>query len=393
MKRLLLHPGSLPSPPPQIKRKAFDLGYNAHKTTSLDSINRICCNAHTTPTLSRDNTPLMIRIGLIGTGNFAKQHAEVLNQLGAKIVACFGSNAEKTAAFSTEFQCKIYNEPLQLISRDMIDALYIAIPPFAHDGHIELKAIDNQIPFLCEKPVGLDLSVCKKISEKINQNRLITSSGYLLRYHPLFIKIKEIIDRNKISTTRICSYAYMPEVHWWRKEKLSGGMMVESGTHYVDLLRYLFGEISSAASVASTGLASSAIPNCDTYDSMEAILKFQSGNIASIGVTHLLNKIQARNDELHVYGQDFALKVDLYKLRYKNEAVVLYKEPHDSDWNAITCHTSKKELLTNQSVSFINAIQENNPSLIKSTYPDAVKSLAVTIAMNQSAENNQFSVV
>ncbi|HEU5280476.1 MAG TPA: Gfo/Idh/MocA family oxidoreductase [Gammaproteobacteria bacterium] len=335
----------------------------------------------------------MIRIGLIGTGNFAKQHAEVLNQLGAKIVACFGSNAEKTAAFSTEFQCKIYDEPLQLISRDIIDALYIAIPPFAHDGHVELKAIDNQIPFLCEKPLGLDLSICKKISEKINQNRLITSSGYLLRYHPLFIKIKEIIDRNKITTTRICSYAYMPEVHWWRKEKLSGGMMVESGTHYVDLLRYLFGEISSVASVTSTGLASSAIPNCDTYDSMEAILKFQSGNIASIGVTHLLNTIQARNDELHVYGQDFALKVDLYKLRYKNEGAVFYKEPHDTDWNCITDKTSKQGLLANQSDAFIKAIQENNPSLIKSTYPDAVKSLAATIAMNESAEFGRFLMV
>lgn len=335
----------------------------------------------------------MINIGFIGTGNFATQHADVLINLGANVVACYGTNAEKTTAFSNQFQCKTYNDPLQLISRDVIDALYIAIPPFAHDGLIEQKALEKDIPFLCEKPVGLDLSVCKKISQKIDQNRLITSSGYLLRYHPLFVKIKEIINRNKISTIRICSYAYMPEVHWWRKEKLSGGMMVESGTHYVDLLRYLFGEISSVASVTSTGLANNAIPDCDTYDSMETILKFQSGNIASIGVSHLLNTIQARNDELHVYGQDFALKVDLYKLRYKNESAVFYKEPHDTDWNCITDKTSKQGLLANQSDAFIKAIQEKNPSLIKSTYPDAVKSLAATIAMNESAEFDRFLMV
>ena len=335
----------------------------------------------------------MIRIGFIGTGNFARQHAEILSELGAKVVACYGSNAEKTTAFSRDFQCKIYNEPFQLISPDIIDALYIVVPPFAHDGSIESKAIEKKISFLCEKPVGLDLSVCKQVSQKIDQNNLITSSGYLLRYEPLFVKIKEIINRNKISTIRICSYSYMPEVHWWRKEKLSGGMMVESGSHYIDLLRYLFGEINFVASVTSNGLSRHTISDCDIYDSMEAILKFQSGNIASIGITHLLNKIHARNDELQVYGQDFALKVDLYKLRYKNEATVLYKEPNDSDWNSISNHTSKKELLTRQSTTFINAIQKNNHSFIKSTYPDAVKSLTVALAMNQSAESNQFTTI
>lgn len=335
----------------------------------------------------------MIKIGFIGTGNFAKQHAEVLTEIGAKIVACYGSNAEKTAAFSRDFHCKIFKEPFQLISPDIIDALYIVVPPFAHDGSIELKAIEKKIPFLCEKPVGLDLSVCKYVSKEIENNNLISSSGYLLRYEPLFIKIKEIINRNKISTIRICSYAYMPEVHWWRKEKLSGGMMVESGSHYIDLLRYLFGDVSSVASVTSSGLSNNNVADCDTYDSMEAILKFQSGNIASVGVTHLLNKIHARNDELQVYGQNFALKIDLYKLRYKNEGIVLYKEPNDSDWNSLSNSTSKKELLTQQSITFINAIQKNNHSFIKSTYPDAVKSLSVALAMNQSAEWGQFTTI
>jgi myo-inositol 2-dehydrogenase / D-chiro-inositol 1-dehydrogenase len=220
----------------------------------------------------------MIRIGFIGTGNFARQHAEVLKELGANIVACFGTNQEKTGSFAKDFQCTPYDESSALISSDIIDALYIAIPPFAHDGRIELKAVEKNIPFLCEKPVGLDLSVCKQVSEQIEQANLITSSGYLLRYESLFNQVKEIINRNRISTIRVCSYSYMPEVHWWRRTALSGGMMVESGSHYIDLLRYLFGEITDLAAVTSDGFAKSNVSNCDIYDSMEAILKFQSGN-------------------------------------------------------------------------------------------------------------------
>lgn len=335
----------------------------------------------------------MIKIGFIGTGNFARQHAAVLGKIGANVIACYGRNSEKTASFSKDFQCKAYDNPFDLISLDVIDALYIVVPPFAHDGSIESKAIEKKIPFLCEKPVGLDLLVCKKVAHSVGQNNLITSSGYLLRYEPLFVKIKEIINRNKISTIRICSYSYMPEIYWWRKEKLSGGMMLEAGSHYIDILRYLFGEINSVASVISNMFSKHIISDCDIYDSMEAILKFQSGTIASIGVTHLLNKIHARNDELQVYGQDFAMKIDLYKLRYKNEATVLYKEPGDIDWNTISNYTSKEKLLTKQSTTFINAIQQNNHTLIKSTYTDAVESLKVAIAMNQSAELSQFATI
>jgi len=89
----------------------------------------------------------MIKIGFIGTGSFARQHAEVLGRLGAQIVGCYGINSEKTSAFSKDFQCKTYHDPRILISPDVIDALYIVIPPFAHDGTIELKAIEKKFLF------------------------------------------------------------------------------------------------------------------------------------------------------------------------------------------------------------------------------------------------------
>lgn len=335
----------------------------------------------------------MIRIGFIGTGSFARQHAEVLKNLGADITACYGTNPEKTAAFASDFQCKSYSEPDAMISPDIIDALYIVVPPFAHNGKVELRAIEQGIPFLCEKPIGLDLSICQEVAKKVEETDLITSSGFLLRHEPLFSEVKKIIERNKISTIRICSYSYMPEVHWWRKTGLSGGMMVESGSHYIDLLRYLFGEVISVASFSSEGIANNIVAECDGYDSMESIIKFNSGCIASIGVTHLLNRVNARNDMLEVYGQDFALKVDLYQLRYLNNAVALYKELNDADWHSIANQTDKSDLLRRESMAFINAIQQKNPSLIDSSYPDALLSLKVVLAMNQSSVLSQFVTV
>lgn len=330
----------------------------------------------------------MIRIGFIGTGNFARQHAQVLQELGANIVGCFGTNNQKTARFSSDFNCKIYSEPLDLISKDIIDALYIVIPPFAHDGAVEFKAIENDIPFLCEKPVGLDLALCQSIANAINDKDLITSSGYLLRYEPLFSSLKKIIERNFISTIRACSYMYMPDVHWWRKMDTSGGMMIESGSHYIDLLRFLFGEIQSVTAIASKGLAIKKYPDCDIPDSMESIFTFTSGQIGSLGITHILNSIKARNDWLEMYGDNFALHVDLYKLRYEGEAEALYKEHHHSDWIRIANQTSKTMLLKLESTAFLESIKTDNKSPIMSTYPDAVITLQAALAMNESSINH-----
>lgn len=335
----------------------------------------------------------MVRIGFIGTGRFAVEHAEVLQKMDIAITACYGTNPEKTKLFSNKFQCRIYDDPFALISRDVIDVLYIVIPPFAHNGEIELAAAANKIPFFCEKPVGLDLSVCKKVVTQIENTKLITSCGYLLRYEKLFDEVKKIINRNFLSTVRIYSYSYMPTVSWWKRMELSGGMMVESGSHYVDLLRYLMGEITSVSAVFSQGCANSKIENCNIYDSMESNIKFQTGSIGSIGVSHLLNEINARNDKLEVYGDNFSLSVNLYKLRYQNEGIVKYKENFDENWNVLSCKTSKHHLLESESAAFLSAVIHNDQSLIRSTYLDGVKTLEVCLAMNHSAQSQQFLTV
>jgi len=49
----------------------------------------------------------MIRVGFVGTGSFARQHAEVLCEPGVKIVSCYGTNTEKTSAFAKDLLRRI----------------------------------------------------------------------------------------------------------------------------------------------------------------------------------------------------------------------------------------------------------------------------------------------
>ena len=317
----------------------------------------------------------MTRIGFIGTGAFARAHAGALQKLDVSIAACYSTNEAKAASFASDFGAKRFDDPLAMVSKEVIDVLYIVVPPFAHDGKAERKAIAEGIALLCEKPVGLDLGLCRELATEIRKTGLVTSSGYLLRLAPGVEEIKAILARNTVSTVRSCRLANMPPVHWWRRMDMSGGQMVEQVTHFVDLQRHVVGEIKSVAAVASSGLAAKKFDNCDIYDSMEALMVFASGAIGSVGASHLLNSGGARMEPLEVCGQDFYLSYDLQKLRYKEG---------QADWVEITADGDGEPLLE-ENRRFLQAVTDGDPGAVIGSYPDAVGTLAVTLAMNESA--------
>jgi myo-inositol 2-dehydrogenase/D-chiro-inositol 1-dehydrogenase len=322
----------------------------------------------------------MARVGFVGTGGFARSHAEALRTLKATIVACYSTNKAKAVAFAEDFGAKVFADPLEMIDREVIDVLYVVVPPFAHDGKVECKAVAHGIPLLCEKPVGLDLGLCKELSREIRRTGLVTSSGYLLRLAGLMGRVREVVARNAVSTVRSCRLANMPEVHWWRRMEQSGGQMVEQVTHFVDLLRYVVGEVRSVASATTSGLAPRKYSECDIYDSMEALLVFEGGAIGSIAASHLLNSGGARIEPLEVCGQDFYLSYDLQKLRYKEGA---------AEWVELE-EEEGRDLLVEENRLFLDAASRGDPSAVAGSYSDAVQTLAVTLAMNESARTGRF---
>ena len=126
-----------------------------------------------------------MRIGFVGTGGFAGEHATRLRKLGAEIAACYSTNAEKAAKFAAEHGATAYDDPRRFINRQSIDALYIVVPPFANDGVIAREAIAQNIPFFSEKPIGLDANACRAVAREAEAAGLLTAVGYHLRLLPL----------------------------------------------------------------------------------------------------------------------------------------------------------------------------------------------------------------
>ena len=316
----------------------------------------------------------MMRVAFYGTGGYARAHAESLRRLGVSIAACWGTNAEKTTAFARDYGATVFADWREMVSKKKCDALYIVIPPFAHDGAVEQLAVRKGLPFLCEKPVGLELKLSQKIARKIEKKKLVTSTGYQLRYWAELDEVKSVLARNRLSLVRACRFASCPQKAWWLKMATSGGMVVEQTTHLVDLLRFLFGEVKSVSAFTASGISSGKYPDCDVFDSIEGVMRFENGVVGSLGATNLLNNKFSKVVPLEVCGEDFYLHFEGDKIGYKEKT---------NEWAEKTLSSANPQDAMNK--AFITAIEKNDPSLVRSSYPDGVRTLALTLAFNKSA--------
>src|SRR5262245_37225785 len=96
-----------------------------------------------------------LRIGFVGAGGIARQHLDNLRQLdGARVVAICDVDRPRAEQAAAEWGAAVYGGAEELLDREALDALYMCVPPFAHDGQ-ELLAVKRGVPFFVEKPLDV----------------------------------------------------------------------------------------------------------------------------------------------------------------------------------------------------------------------------------------------
>jgi predicted dehydrogenase len=151
---------------------------------------------------------------------------------------------------------------------------------------------------------------------------------------------------------------------------LSGGQLVEQATHTIDMMRYLLGEIREVY----TRRASRQLKETDCADTHVVSLEFESGALGSLTTTWAYDPA----DWSHANVIDISFDQSLLHLGGGKASVTQNREtrPLEAPDRGIDA-------------VFVEAVRTANPGLLRSSYDDAVKSLAVTLAMNESADEGR----
>lgn len=310
-----------------------------------------------------------VKIGFIGTGGIANYHLEHLMKIKeAEIVALCDVVEERAKEAAEKYKGKFYTDHRKMLKREKLNALYICVPPFAHQGQ-ELLAAEKGIPFFVEKPIGLSLDYAKKVEERIAKNNLVTSVGYQDRYQDIIERIKNLLTGKKTGLFLGYWMGGMPTVSWWRKKEESGGQAVEQTTHIFDLARYLFGEVEKVVAYGRTGLMDD-INDYNVEDASSATLYFKNGVVGTIFSACFLS--YGGRCGMDIYLKDLAIE-------YKEQTSIKITEPNKSTEINVG---NDFGLLEDQ--VFVEAVMKKDGTKIRSSYSDAIKTLAVTLAVNES---------
>lgn len=318
---------------------------------------------------------MTVRIGFIGTGNIAQLHLQRLQQIEeVEIVALCDLDLERAEAARKKFGGTAYSDYHQMLERERLDALYICIPPFAHLDQ-ELEAIKRGIHLYVEKPVILDMELGKRIEKAIQQQGVIAACGYQWRYFDTVDQLKSLVEQEPIGLAVGYWFGGVPQMPWWRSRYQSGGQLVEQTSHIVDLARYLLGDVAKVGAYAFRGLIRD-IPGYNVDDASVAILKFESGAIGVISSSCLLTS-GGGTAGLTLLGRDLRIDCEFGKLRIQRSRQVQEFTPQ------VDPHLRASQ-------AFVKAVATGDPSGIRSTYADGLKTAQVTLAANHAMQTGQI---
>lgn len=314
---------------------------------------------------------MTLQIGIVGTGWFGMMHAEKLSKLEGVKVAAFGATSQQKAdRAAQQFEgARGYDSIHNLLDDRKLDAVYVCVPPFAH-GEIETALLERSIPFLVEKPIGVDEQVPSAILKGIEDKKLITSVGYHFRYMDGTGRARELLRERTVGMALGYWMGSMPGVSWWRKMDGSGGQFVEQTTHIVDLLRYTVGEVSEVYAAYGDRIMSSAEEGVTVPDVGTVTLKLAGGAVATISNTCAIPAGDRAG--LHIYTNKGVLELGHGGLL-------------DVEAGRRTEYANRTDPYELENEAFLHAVKTGDISGIRSTYADAVLTHQVTIAANESA--------
>ena len=231
-----------------------------------------------------------LTIGLAGaahihTPGFIKM---VKTRPDVKVKYVYDYDAARAEKNAKELEAKVAASPDEIWSDAEVKAVAIYSET---DRHLDLvlAAAKAKKPMFVEKPLGLGAKDGYAMADAIEKAGVLFTTGYGMRTSPVHLFIKDQIAKGSFGKiTRVFGSAchsgslggwFDKEWRWMADPKVAGvGAFGDLGTHSLDLLMWLMGDVESVA--ADIKVVTGRYGDCD--ETGEALIRFKSGVIGTL---------------------------------------------------------------------------------------------------------------
>jgi predicted dehydrogenase len=253
-----------------------------------------------------------LRVACIGMGWWSDVLADAIRRSGKlKIVACYTRSPDKRAAFAAKYGCRAAESYEAILADPEIEAIVNTTPNDAHLPTTRAAAEAGKHVFL-DKPIANTVSEGRAIARCCREAGVVLALGYQRRRESHFRWIRRQIDdgvfgklvnaeanisRDRLGKIDLASWRY-------QAAGMPGGVMLQIGIHYADVLEYLLGPVKSVS-----GRSAQLVLPGDNPDVASLLLEHEGGALST------LNASYASASEyylMNIYGKEASAYYDLY---------------------------------------------------------------------------------
>ncbi len=203
-----------------------------------------------------------VRWGIIGCGDVAenKSGPPLYQTPNSELVAVVRRDAAKAADFARRHGARRwYSDVNALLADPEVNAVYIASPHYLHVEHVTLAVQAGKAAILCEKPMGTGATAAQQIVDLCRAHGIPLAVAYYRRCWPAVQKMRQLLAEGALGRimhvrVQLCEpFTDDPGRSWLTdKGQSGGGPFANGGSHWIDLIRFLLGEVTDVQAYTSS---------------------------------------------------------------------------------------------------------------------------------------------
>lgn len=219
-----------------------------------------------------------IKLAIIGLGGMGSYHSGVLSKMPfIEITGVCDLLEEKAKGIGKKLNVPWYTDYHKVL--DNAEAVWVCTEPFNRRDIVLTCAREGKNIFT-EKPIANTIKTAREMVEAADKAGVIYMLGYCLRFWNPYVLMKKAFASGELGELVECwMRRYMPadmSNYWYGWQEKSGGVMLDLGSHDIDWLRWIGGDVDTVF-----GYEKQVRPTMHAYDHGSALMRFAGGGVGS----------------------------------------------------------------------------------------------------------------
>jgi predicted dehydrogenase len=319
-----------------------------------------------------------LRFGLVGAGGIAQDYAQVLTDLDeAVVIGVADPRPDAAQMAAATLGCRSFTDVEGLSKSESLDGVLLCTPPASHVQLAE-HFVRLGVAVLCEKPFAVTPGDARRLIAAADAASVVVTMAAKFRYVDDVHRAREILDSGILGEPILFENVFASRVsmagRWNAEPEVSGGgVLIDNGTHSVDIARFFLGRISEVHAVEGRR-----VQGLEVEDTAQMFLRTEQDVLGTVDLSWSIDK--SVDYFVRICCSDGTIEVGWQVSRFRRAGA--------KEWIVFGPGYDKVAAMRAEVVNFARALRGSERLLI--TADDAIASVDVIAAAYRSITRRQW---